>query len=297
MELAIYTIKNYPLCKLELPGEATVKDVKLQIAKKCRISSDRQSLKSEIKGKSLKDDLKLSEIEFKEVNKLYLKDLGLQIGWKTVFILEYLGPLVIYPLIATRPRLLYIEVYPKYYSKAALFALACWSSHYIKRLLETQFVHRFSHSTMPLKNLFRNCCYYWLAAAYVSYHVNHPFYIPPSPTVTLVGLITFIVCEIGNLSVHLLMRNLRPKGTGVRKVPFPNGNFFTKLFNLVSCPNYTYEFGAWVGFALMTGCVPAWIFSFIGLYQMSIWALQKNKTYKDEFKEYPNRKAILPFIL
>ena len=34
-------------------------------------------------------------------------------------------------------------------------AAACWSFHYIKRIVESIFVHRFSHATMPLPNLFR----------------------------------------------------------------------------------------------------------------------------------------------
>ena len=36
-------------------------------------------------------------------------------------------------------------------------AMACWSFHYIKRLLETVLVHRFSHNTMPIRNLFKVC--------------------------------------------------------------------------------------------------------------------------------------------
>ena len=34
-------------------------------------------------------------------------------------------------------------------------AMACWTFHYAKRLFETVFVHRFSHSTMPIRNLFK----------------------------------------------------------------------------------------------------------------------------------------------
>lgn len=34
-------------------------------------------------------------------------------------------------------------------------ACACFSFHYIKRLLETVFIHRFSNATMPISNLFK----------------------------------------------------------------------------------------------------------------------------------------------
>ena len=34
-------------------------------------------------------------------------------------------------------------------------AAVCWTAHFAKRLLETIFVHRFSHATMPLFNLFK----------------------------------------------------------------------------------------------------------------------------------------------
>lgn len=41
-------------------------------------------------------------------------------------------------------------------------------------------------------------------------------------------------------------------GSTERRIPLPSTNPFTWLFNYVSCPNYTYEVGAWIAFAGMT---------------------------------------------
>lgn len=109
---------------------------------------------------------------------------------------------------------------------------------------------------MPIRNLFKNCSYYWLFTAYVAYHVNHPQYTAPSQLCSLFGLVYFGVCELGNFSIHIALRNLRPPGTNLRKIPVPTGNPFTLLFNFVSCPNYTYEIGSWIGFTIMTSCLP-----------------------------------------
>ena len=87
----------------------------------------------------------------------------------------------------------------------------------------------------------KNCGYYWGFAAYVSYHVNHPLYTSPSQLQVYSWLAAFTACQLGNFSVHVLLRNLRPPGSKVRKIPLPDGNPLTALFNLVSCPNYTYE--------------------------------------------------------
>ena len=45
--------------------------------------------------------------------------------------------------------------------------MIAWTLHYAKRLFETFFVHKFSHGTMPLTNLFKNCTYYWGFALFV----------------------------------------------------------------------------------------------------------------------------------
>jgi len=231
---------------------------------------------------------------------VYIKDLGPQIGWKTVFVVEYVGPLVVYLLFYMRPSFIYGAQKLSTYNPVVHVAAACWSFHYIKRVLETIFVHRFSHQTMPLRNLFKNCSYYWGFAAFVAYFVNHPLYTPPmyGRNQFLAGLGLFVICELGNLSIHLALRNLRPAGSKERHIPYGTKNPFTWLFAYVSCPNYTYETGAWLGYSIMTQSVPGLIFMVAGFVQMAIWARGKQRNYKKEFKDYPKgRKPIVPFLL
>lgn len=285
--------------KCALPPQSTIADVKEQVHKlQSHLYADRQSIRLEARGKTLKDSDSLQSLNLRSGSKLYVKDLGPQIGWSTVFLCEYAGPLVVYLLIHQRPWIFYGDVSAAPVHTTAHIAAACWSLHYAKRLYETVFVHRFSHSTMPIRNLFKNCAYYWGFTAYVAYHVNHPLFTSPSPAQVYGGLAAFVLCELGNLATHICLRNLRPPGTFERKIPVPDSNPLTKLFNFVSCPNYTYEFGAWASFSVLTQCLPAFIFALAGFAQMSLWALGKHRNYKKEFKNYPkNRKAILPFIL
>ena len=70
------------------------------------------------------------------------------------------------------------------------------------------------------------------------------------------GLAAFVFNELGNLSIHIALRNLRPAGSKVRKIPFPTSNPFTLLFKFVSCPNYSYEMGSWIAFSVMAQSFP-----------------------------------------
>lgn len=87
----------------------------------------------------------------------------------------------------------WVKINPYFLKNSFSIAAACYTLHYAKRLLETIFVHRFSHSTMPIMNLFKNCSYYWGFTAYVAYHVNHPLFTAPSSLQVYGGLATFIV--------------------------------------------------------------------------------------------------------
>ncbi|KAJ8376091.1 hypothetical protein SKAU_G00066710 [Synaphobranchus kaupii] len=262
----------------------------------------RQSLWIDPKGKPLKDDEILQSLPVGTTATMYFKDLGPQLGWTMVFLAEYFGPLFIYLLFYFRVPYIYRHKYAFTSSPYPVVTLACLchSFHYSKRLIETIFVHRFSHGTMPLRTIARNCIYYWGFAAWVAYYINHPLYTPPSYGDLQVNyaLAMFVVCEVGNFSINLALNNLRSEGSRLRKIPYPTKNPFTWLFFFVSCPNYTYEVGAWLSFTVMTQCVPVGLFTFVGFVQMTIWARGKHGTYNREFKDYPHfRMPIIPFFL
>ncbi|KAJ8674195.1 hypothetical protein QAD02_005457 [Eretmocerus hayati] len=299
MEIEVVTASGKSVASITAHPTTSIGEIKQQLHTIRKAPyPQRQCIRVEPKGRALKDSDTIKSLQLKYGSKLYYKDLGPQIGWKTVFLAEYAGPLVVYLWLYQRPWIFYGDAASAPMDAVVHWAAVCWSIHYVKRLLETMFVHRFSHATMPLRNLFKNCSYYWLFAMYVSYYVNHPLYTPPHPTRFIAGLGMFLVCELGNLCIHLALRNLRPPGTTVRKIPRATSNPFTVLFNFVSCPNYTYEIGSWIGFTIMTQCIPAGLFALAGAYQMTVWALGKHKLYKKEFTDYPkSRKAIIPFVL
>jgi very-long-chain enoyl-CoA reductase len=111
--------------------------------------------------------------------------------------------------------------------------------HYLKRELETIFVHKFSSSTMPFRNVFKNSFHYWiLGGLNVAYWVYAPNAIAAkpisdpttsAPTVYL-GVALWVFGELSNLYTHIVLSNLRSPGGTERGIPKGFG------FNLVACP-------------------------------------------------------------
>lgn len=88
------------------------------------------------------------------------------------------------------------------------------------------------------------------------------------------------------------MRNLRPKNTSVRQIPRGFG------FDLVSCPNYFFEYISWLAIACLSHSLSSWIFLTISGIQMWLWALKKHTRYIREFSDYPRRRKVMfPYIL
>ena len=114
----------------------------------------------------------------------------------------------------------------------------------------------------------------------------------PSALITYAGLLLFVVGELGNLSNHLTLRNLRPSGSTERGIPQGLG------FNLVTCPNYMFETVAWTGIAMVSWSLSTVLFAVVAVAQMGLWAKKKEGRYRKEFGGKYRRKTyvMLPGI-
>jgi very-long-chain enoyl-CoA reductase len=222
---------------------------------------------------------------------IVVKDLGYQVNWRYVYIIEYLGPLIIV--------LLMFALNGHFNGSNARNMLFIMSSfHYLKRVLESAYVHLFSKPTMPLANLFINCGYYWgLYGLFCGYYlfISKTSGIEDHPLGVLRYFFAFLFfcAEAQNLKCHLILMELKIKNKGDKGIPNGCG------FEYVSCANYFWEVVAWICFSLFSNHFSCYIFTACGLFIMSKWALQKHRLYKKTFGDkYPkNRKAIIPFLL
>lgn len=125
--------------------------------------------------------------------------------------------------------------------------------HYVKRELETLWIHRFSSDTMPLSNLFKNCAHYWFIFGFINmYFFLHPKYTPPTwlnDKTTLIFAAAFAIFEFLNLMTHITLRNLRSEGSTERGIPKGWG------FDFVSSANYFWEALCWLMFAVQAQSV------------------------------------------
>ena len=149
---------------------------------------------------------------------------------------------------------------------------------------------------MPAFNIFKNSAHYWLLSglnmAYWIYQPSAPAARESNPLITYPGLALFAIGELGNLSNHLTLRNLRSSGGTERGIPQGLG------FGLVTCPNYMFETLAWVGIALVSWSWSTVLFAVVAAAQMGVWAKKKEMRYRKDFggKYQKKRFSMLPGI-
>lgn len=106
-QLEVIKTSGKPLGKVSVTSSSTVKDLKKEIGKNFRLPIERQSIRNGPKGKDEKDNQQISKLSLESPNTIYVKDLGPQVGWDTVFFLEYAGPIVLYGALFLLPQCFY----------------------------------------------------------------------------------------------------------------------------------------------------------------------------------------------
>ncbi|WVQ79326.1 hypothetical protein IAT38_001423 [Cryptococcus sp. DSM 104549] len=280
------------------PSDVTIKDVKAAIeAKFPKFVPNRQRItlpKTSGKPTPLTDESKtLADYGVGEGAKLRLKDLGRQVGYRVLYLLEYVGPIFLNPLFLQYSHLLWGHYEP---STLQLTVRNLLTLHFIKRFLESAFVHSFSRATVPLSFVFRNCLYYWgICGFLIGLTLYRPAYSKSALEGTLLGnpnWITFwTVFELGsellNLNAHIHLRSLRQPPGHPRKFPTGLG------FGTAVCANYWFEILGLVALIAMTGGdIGTVVYFCIGTFFMKTWADGKYARYKREFdpKVFPGRR-------
>ena len=189
------------------------------------------------------------------------------------------------PYLYSNPKLLSSFPPP---SQLQTIACALITLHYVKRELETLFVHKFSAATMPARNIFKNSFHYWvISGLFLGYFIYGPTSSaagPIEPILTYAGVLFYIVGELGNLAAHLTLGSLRSRGGKERGIP--QG----WAFKLVTCPNYMFETLSWTGIALVTRSWAGLVFLAISGGQMWLWAKKKEMRYRREFGDKYKKK-------
>lgn len=260
----------------------------------------------------MKDDKHVPIVEDKFFNdvdsnlQLYIKDLGPQISWRLVFFIEYLGPILIHSLFYYLSTL--TSVRDKLHSSSGAYdptlnkiAFILILSHYIKRELETLFLHTFTLATMPLFNVFKNSFHYWvlngaIALGYFGYgfiwNNNQLSWVYRAMRqIKLSTLISmFVLSETWNFYIHLKLRvygdQQKAKGNNTKRVAINEG-----IFKLLVAPNYTFEVWSWIWFTIIFKFnIFALIFLTVSATQMYLWAKKKNRKYGT------NRAFFIPYM-
>lgn len=224
-------LKNLP-DTIDISASTTVDDAKKLIARAARISDYNRVAILDVDKQAIFKDRKAVLAQQNGVadkQQIMVKDLGAQISWRTVFLTEYFGPILVHaswPFL--RPYIYSGVTASTPMSQVQQLAQAMFILHYVKRELETLFVHKFSNATMPFFNIFRNSFHYWVTCgifpAYFLYSPTAPAAKPLIPgTLTrdlaVFGVVLYVFGEVMNAYVHLVLSRLRSAGGTERKIP------------------------------------------------------------------------------
>lgn len=104
------------------------------------------------------------------------------------------------------------------------------------------------------------------------------------------GFTLFIIGYAINKQSDFILKNLRKK-SDTYTIPYGG------LFKWISNPHYFGEILQWLGWAILTWSTAGFAFACFTFANLFPRAISNHKWYKEQFDNYPRRKAIIPFIV
>ncbi|KAL6213491.1 hypothetical protein ACLB2K_012938 [Fragaria x ananassa] len=176
--------------------------------------------------------------------------------------------------------------------------------HFLKRLLEVQFVHKYS-SGMALDSAIPIVLSYFMATVTAIYtqHLTITQGLPKPPIdLKYPGIVLFLLGISGNFYHHYLLSQLRSSSSSSPSSSQSNDDKDYKipkggLFELVICPHYLFEIIAFVGFSFISQTLYAFAFLAGTVFYLTGRSYATRRWYLSKFKNFPqNVKALIPYV-
>ena len=174
-----------------------------------------------------------------------------------------------------------------------VFPILMWCFHFTRRLVEILCIYMARKPvlygkvimSLSIRIIFGFC---------VGWSINyHTHYEPVTGGLIVVGVLIFVVGEVGNCLSHVhLMRSAERKTIALGGI-----------FNYVSRPHYLFEILSWLGFALTSFTLPTLLFFLMNTTVLLIRGYRRHAKYRElDIKQEKDtmycrkRKAIIPFL-
>ncbi|OWM72577.1 hypothetical protein CDL15_Pgr013045 [Punica granatum] len=185
-------------------------------------------------------------------------------------------------------------VFPVGNSKDLRFLIlrAALTLHFLKRVLEVLFVHKFS-GLMAVGSMSDISLSYFVFTA-ISIYIQYLSRDLPKPRIDLTyhGVVLFLTGMAGNFYHHLVLSRLR-KSQGEKEYKIPSGG----LFDLVTCPHYLFEIIDFVGLSFISQTIYVFAFTCATIIYLMARSCVTRRWYLSKFEDFPRRvKALVPFI-
>ena len=176
-----------------------------------------------------------------------------------------------------------------------------WGVHFVRRFAEVLFLQTYRTKVAPFVAILA-VMFYSTSGFWIGWSMNVFLdYSAPALCILIPALLVFALGEIGNCLSHIHLE--RCASNTERSSPVSSSVSMSAVFDVISCPHYLFEIVTWLGFALASFTLPAFLFLAANVVMLMVRARWRHLQWREdtnnrnEISRYrTNRKAIIPFV-